>query len=68
MCVHCGLDQCPAKVRGAGLGELAAPARLAGFLDDRIQAGQPCDLAGAAEAARLADLREQMEARIGPTP
>src|SRR6266540_7190528 len=58
--VHGGLDQRPAQVRRAGLGEVAAAARLAGLVDDRVEAGQAGDLLGAAEAARLADLGEQV--------
>ncbi len=62
------LDQCLAKMRRAGLGELAAAVRLAGFVDDRVEPGQPRDLIGAVKAARLADLGEQVrgEDRAGP--
>jgi hypothetical protein len=39
---------------------MAATARLARLVDDRVEPGQAGDLLGAAEAARLADLGEQM--------
>jgi len=37
---------------------VAAAAALARLVDDRVEAGEPCDLLGAAKAARLADLGE----------
>src|SRR6266511_3654573 len=47
-------------MRRAGLGEVAAAAALARFDDDGVEAGQAGDLLGAAEAAGLADLGEQV--------
>jgi hypothetical protein len=58
--VHGRFDQGPAQLGRAGLGELAAKARLSRLVDDRVEAGQAGDLLGAAEAARLVDLGEQM--------
>src|SRR6266536_217644 len=58
--VHCGFDERPAQMRGARLGEVAAAAALTRLIDDRVEAGQPGDLLGAAEAARLADLGERV--------
>lgn len=65
--VYSRLDQRPAQMRRASLGELAAPARLTRLLDDRIQASQADDLPSAAEATRLADLREQMTSATSVT-
>ena len=42
------LDQGPAELRRAGLGEMAAAACLACFVDDRVEPGQAGDLLGAA--------------------
>jgi hypothetical protein len=47
-------------MRRASLGELAATARLARLLDDRVEPGQAGDLVGATESARLTDLGEQV--------
>src|SRR5207302_5221342 len=58
--VHGRLHERPAQVRRAGLGEMAAAAGLARLLNDRVETGQPGDLLRAAEAARLADLGEQV--------
>src|SRR5712692_121869 len=53
---------------GARFGEVAAAAALTRFFDDRVEAGQPGDLLGAAEAARLADLGEQVAGEDRPDP
>ncbi len=53
-------------MRRASLGKLATTTRLARFLDDRIQAGEPRDLFGTAEAARLPDLGEQVTGEDRP--
>ncbi len=66
--VHGDFDRRPPKVRRAGLGELAAAARLARLVDDRVEPGQPRDLIAAAEAARLADLGEQVACEDRPDP
>ncbi len=58
--VHGGFDERPAQMRRAGLGQLAAAASLAGFVDDRVEAGRAGDLLGAAEATGLADLGQQV--------
>jgi hypothetical protein len=47
---------------------VAAAAALARLVDDRVEAGQPGDLLGAAEAARLADLGEQVSGQNRPDP
>jgi hypothetical protein len=51
MRVHGGFDEGPAKMRRTGLGEVAAAARLARLLDDRVEPGQAGDLLGASSAA-----------------
>ncbi len=53
---------------GAGLGEVAAAAALARLVDNRVEAGQPGDLLGVAEAARLADLGQQVAGQDRPDP
>jgi len=62
------LDQRPAQLRRAGLGEVAAAAALARLLNDRVEAGQPGDLLGAAEAASLADLDQETAGQDRPDP
>src|SRR5438034_1194461 len=47
-------------MRRAGLREMAAPARLARLVDDRVEPGKPRDLLGATETACVADLGEQV--------
>src|SRR6266540_3652045 len=66
--VHGRLHECPAQVRRAGLGEMATAPRLSRFVDDRVEPGQPRDLLGAAEAACLADLGEQVAGQDRPDP
>lgn len=53
---------------GAGLGEMAAAASVARLVDDRIEAGQAGDLPGAAEAAGLPDLGQQVAGEDRPDP
>jgi hypothetical protein len=55
-----GLDQRPPQVWRALLGEIAASLRLRRVEYDRVEAGNPHDLVSTAEAARGADLGEQM--------
>ena len=52
------LDECPAQVGGALLGEPAAALRLGRLEHHRVEAGNADDLVGAAEAAGVADLGE----------
>jgi hypothetical protein len=66
--VHGGFDQRPAQVRRSGLRKMTAPTALARLVDDRIEAGQAGDLVGAAEAACLADLGEQVAGQDRPDP
>src|SRR6266511_876263 len=47
---------------------MATAPRLARFVDDRVEASQPGDLLGAAEAGRLADLGEQVTGEDRPDP
>src|SRR5436190_15429598 len=58
--VHGSLDERPTQMRRAGLREMAAPARLARLVDDRVEPGKPRDLLGATETACVADLGEQV--------
>jgi hypothetical protein len=55
-----GLDQCPAQLGRAVLGELAAPLCLARLGDDRVEPGGPDGLSRAAESFRFAQLGEQV--------
>src|SRR6266487_1156032 len=64
--VHGGFDERPAQMRRAGLGQVAAAARLTGLVDDGVEAGQAADLLGALEARRLADLGEQVAGEDRP--
>jgi len=53
-------DERPAKLGGAGLGEAAASLVVGRFDHDRVEPGGAHELAGAPEAARVADLGEQV--------
>ncbi len=55
-----GFDESPPKLRGAGLAEAAAPPVVCRFDHDRVEPGGTDELAGPPEAARVADLGEQM--------
>jgi hypothetical protein len=59
-------DQSPAQRRRAVLGQPAAAPRLAGLVDDRIEAGRAHRLTGAAEARCLAELGEQVTGEDRP--
>ena len=49
------------------LGELAAAVALPRFEHDRVEPGDTDERTGAAEAAGIADLREQVAGEQGPT-
>ena len=55
-----GLHERPAQLRRAVLGEVAAPRRLPGVGDDRVEAGGTDRGAGAAKALRLAEFGEDV--------
>jgi hypothetical protein len=61
-------DQRPSQYGCAVLGEPAAASRFARLVDDRVEPGGTDRLPRAAEARRFAELGEQWQARIGPTP
>lgn len=63
-----GLHERPAQLRRAVLGEVAAPRRLAGVGDDRVEAGGTHRGAGAAKALRLADFSKCARSFWHPQP